>query len=138
MLELIDWLLKHPDVEPPECLWFFSDMQFDPAGHHGDRDKLPDALMVMARDKGIDTARPPMEVALDLYRQAIGPIDVVLWNLAAYSPVPVSAQMPGVLLVSGFDANTFKHVEAWRQNKQPAFDVVEDNQEVVLNTIRSY
>lgn len=138
VLELVDWLMQNPDVEPPECLWFFSDMQFDPASHASGKDNLPEHLMETARQKGIDTAKPPMEVALALYREIIGPVDVVLWNLAAYTPVPVPSDMEGVLLVSGFDTNTFKHVEAWRQNKCEIFNTVEDNQEVILNTIRSY
>lgn len=61
-----------------------------------------------------------------------------MWNLAAYSPVPVPATMQDVLLVSGFDANTFRHVESWRQNKSGKGSVLEDNQEVILNTIRSF
>jgi hypothetical protein len=75
---------------------------------------------------------------MKLYRALLGPVDVVLWNLAAYTPVPVSAKTEGVLLVSGFDANTFRHVSAWRDGKALGEGKVEQNQEVILNTIRAY
>lgn len=138
VLELIDWLKRNDHVQPPDCLWFFSDMQFDPAASARGQDKLPQALLDHAASLGIGRGRPPLELALDLYRRELGPVDVVLWNLAAYSPVPVPSDMQGVLLVSGFDANTFKHVEAWRQGQAPEQESVEINQEVILDAIRDY
>ncbi len=141
VMALIKWLKSNDSVAPPDCLWFFSDMQFHPAS--GARKEIPKDLMAMAKNLGIDTNVPPLELALKLYRKAIGPVDVVLWNLAAYAPIPVPSDMEGVLLVSGFDNNTFRYVETWRQTGQvpgasKGAGKVEDNQEVILDHIRSY
>ena len=136
VLELIAWLKAHPEVQPPDCLWFFSDMQFDPAAQATGSDRLPEAMLERAQALGMGLGRPPLELALELYRQELGPVDVVLWNLAAYRATPVPSDMKGVLLVSGFDANTFKHVAAWRRGD--AQDLVEVNQEVILDAIRAY
>ena len=86
---------------------------------------------------------PPLQVAIELYRKMFGKVDVVLWNLAAYAPVPVPADMDGVLLVSGFDANTFASVKAWRDGKAAnkgadKGDTLAQNQEVILDLIRSF
>jgi hypothetical protein len=43
-----------------------------------------------------------------------------------------------VLLVSGFDANTFASVTAWRDGKKPGQGKVAQNQEVILDLIRSF
>lgn len=139
VIELIAWLKRHDHITPPDCLWFFSDMQFHPP--EASVGKLPDALVAEARELGLDAARPPLELALEIYRRHFGPVDVVLWNLAAYAPVPVPASMPGVLLVSGFDANTFDYVKAWRSGgtlPDAGGGTVEVNQEVVLDAIRRY
>lgn len=137
--ELVTWLKRNRRVRAPECLWFFSDMQFHPAEH---ATNLPPSLQRVAKKHGYGERVPPLELALRLYRQEIGPVDVVLWNLAAYAPAPVAADMEGVLLVSGFDANTFEHVAAWRDgNRRQSRSrerTVEQNQEVVLDQIRSY
>lgn len=138
VLELIDWLKSHDHVQAPDCLWFFSDMQFDPAASARDADRLPEHVLARANALGLGKGRPPLELALELYREEIGPVDVVLWNLAAYTPVPVPADMKGVLLVSGFDANTFRHVEAWRSGQSLEQESVEVNQEVILDAIRTY
>lgn len=134
VMELIRWLRAHPTVQPPECLWFFSDMQFHPAAPAS----VPAELAAQAKELGVARNAPPLEMALALYRSAIGPVDVVLWNLAAYAPTPVPASMKGVLLVSGFDANTFKSVAAWRRGEPLSTASVEVNQEVILDVIRSY
>lgn len=137
IMDLIRWLKKNKDVAPPECLWFFSDMQFHPAG--GASAKVPEELQAEAKALGLGSNVPPLELAVKLYRKVLGPVDVVLWNLAAYAPVPVPATMDNVLLVSGFDANTFKHVEAWREGKTPGGSTsVEVAQEVVLDTVRTF
>lgn len=136
IMELIEWLRGHPQVEPPDCLWFFSDMQFDPAG--GAADQVPARLRKKALVWGLGRNAPPLELALRLYRQAIGPVDVVLWNLAAYAPAPVPSDTEGVLLVSGFDTNTFAQVKAWREGKAPGQAPVAQSQEVILDHIRSY
>jgi len=137
VMELIAWLRAHPEVQPPECLWFFSDMQFHPASTA----TLPAAMAAEVKRLGINPAAPPLEIALNVYRQVLGPVDVVLWNLAAYDPVPVPSSFEGVLLVSGFDANTFRAVQAWREGSAGATaggGTVEVNQEVILETVRSY
>lgn len=137
VMELIAWLKRHDDVQPPDCLWFFSDMQFHPAAAA----TLPGPIAEQARKLGIDLAAPPLEIALKIYRAVFGPVDVVLWNLAAYEPTPVPSNFEGVLLVSGFDANTFRAVQAWREGGQGATaggGTVEANQEVVLDAIRRY
>ncbi len=135
VMELITWLKQHKRVEPPDCLWFFSDMQFHPA--EGALKSVPSELAKDAARLGLGKNVPPLELALQLYRKLIGPVDVVLWNLAAYAPVPVPADMEGVLLVSGFDANTFKNVAAWRAGSTRK-DKVEENQEVILDRIREF
>lgn len=144
VLELIQHLKKNDHITPPDCLWFFSDMQFHPAGGvAGDKDKLPERLLERARSLGMDRNAPPLELALKLYREEIGPVDVVLWNLAAYQGTPVPADMEGVLLVSGFDANTLDQVGEWRRGALEAgqshvSSAAGENQQVILGTIRRF
>jgi hypothetical protein len=133
VMDLIDWLQAHPEVKPPDCLWFFSDMQFHPAGGQAPAG-LAEKVKALLRGGNV----PPLEAALRLYRETFGPVDVVLWNLAAYAPVPVPAEIKGVLLVSGFDANTLRHVTAWREGKAQGEGALVDNQEVILNHIRQF
>lgn len=134
VMELIVWLKRHR-VAAPDCLWFFSDMQFHPA--EGAMKSVPTELAKDAAKLGLGKNVPPLELALKLYRKLIGPVDVVLWNLAAYTPVPVPADMDGVLLVSGFDANTLKNVGEWRSGAARKRKVV-DNQQVILDRIREF
>ncbi len=137
VMDLIRWLMKHRDqVQAPDCLWFFSDMQFHPAA--GGADAIPGDLTKLAKKLGVERSGPPLEIALRMYRAMFGHVDVVLWNLAAYSPVPVPADMPGVLLVSGFDTNTFKQVEAWRSKRTSKTSKVAENQQTVLEAIRRF
>jgi hypothetical protein len=137
IMELIVWLRAHPEVKAPDCLWFFSDMQFHPAA--GGKDCIPKELQALAKQHGVGSREvPPLQVAVELYRALIGHVDVVLWNLAAYAPVPVPADMDGVLLVSGFDANTFASVTAWRDGKKPGQGKLAQSQEVILDLIRSF
>lgn len=135
VVELIEWLMKRRDVRPPDCLWFFSDMQFHPAAQA----KLPDWVRKEASRRGLSLALPPLELAVKLYRAVLGPVDVVLWNLAAYGAVPVPADMEGVLLVSGFDANTLATVGRWRSGKLGSGDApVRVSQRAVLDEIRTF
>ncbi len=136
VIELILWLKKHPEIEPPDCLWFFSDMQFHPAAG-----QLPSNLHKGLRSEQLKMGakEPPLEAALKLYRHCFGAVDVVLWNLAAYSPVPVPSEMEGILLVSGFDANTFRSVAAWREGKElKESQALSENQGLILELIRSF
>jgi hypothetical protein len=134
VVSLIEQLRSQPGIERPDCLWFFSDMQFHPAA----AGKLPGWATREARRLGLDLSGPPLETALALYRALLGPVDVVLWNLAAYAPVPVAADFEGVLLVSGFDANTLKTVARWRAGGGAQARPVRDNQRVLLDEIRTY
>ncbi len=137
VMDLILWLQQNRDVKPPDCLWFFSDMQFHPAVAVGGPAMKP--VVAMAKKLGVGfTNVPPLEVALRIYRQMFGAVDVVLWNLAAYAPVPVPSDMEGVLLVSGFDTNTFSQVETWRKRRELGGGKMATNQNVVLETIRRY
>ena len=134
VLSLIEQLQARPRVARPDCLWFFSDMQFHPAA----AGKLSGWATREARRLGLDLAAPLLEAALALYRALLGPVDVVLWNLAGYAPVPVAADFEGVLLVSGFDANTFKTVARWRAGEGTGSRPVRDNQRAVLDEIRAF
>lgn len=141
VMELIAYLRQNDRVTPPDCLWFFSDMQFHPAARLGDLRQVPRALRAELDRLDVDLSRPPLELAVEIYRALVGHVDVVLWNLAAYAPAPVPANMPGVLLVSGFDTNTFAQVEAWRTGANaPATRETPAAQanEVVLDVIRSF
>lgn len=137
VMELIQQLRRDPTLTPPDCLWFFSDMQFHPAS--GGADAIPASLRQEAVNLGLNLNAPPLEIALKLYRHAFGHVDVVLWNLAAYSPTPVPLDMEGVLLVSGFDTNTLTSVARWREGNisRPDANVV-DSQQVILDEIRRF
>ena len=55
---------------------------------------------------------PPLAAALVLYREVFGQeVSLVLWNLASYEGSPVKSDMERVLLLSGFDANSFRIIE---------------------------
>lgn len=137
VIELIAWLHAHPEIAPPEVLWFFSDMQFHPSS--GALRQLPSPLRATAERLGLSLEdKPPLESALALYRSAVGPVHVVLWNLAAYAPIPVPADIPGVLLLSGFDAQNFAFVERWRKDPSCSFQTAAESQEIIFETIRSY
>ncbi len=141
MMELISWLRVNRDVRPPDCLWFFSDMQFHPAGAKDDapaRKAIPKDLQRMALEFGIEKGAPPLEVAINLYRRAIGPVDCVLWNLAAHPQTPVRPDLPGVLFLSGFDAHSFRHVADWRERRASRKTVAARDKDVVIDAIRTY
>ena len=112
--------------------WIITDV-----GDRGDR-QIQRARGVLKKLGVGFTNVPPLEVALRIYRQMFGAVDVVLWNLAAYAPVPVPSDMEGVLLVSGFDTNTFSQVETWRKRRELGGGKMATNQNVVLETIRRY
>ncbi len=141
IMELIAYLRENDRVTPPDCLWFFSDMQFHPAAKLDGLRGVPKALRAEIERMNVDLSRPPLEIAVEIYRALISHVDVVLWNLAAYEPAPVPSKMKGVLLVSGFDTNTFAQVEAWRTGANTSVTretSVADGNQVVLDTIRSF
>ncbi|MCA9806151.1 MAG: hypothetical protein KC777_29490 [Cyanobacteria bacterium HKST-UBA02] len=99
--ELIQLLAADPSMPRPRTLFFFSDMQFHPA---------PSSIDPIARNfmHLAPWSKPPLVAAIEAYRQLIGPVKVVLWNLASYDNSPAPADMEDVIMLSGFDANTFK------------------------------
>lgn len=118
VMNLIALLLKHPSRPRPRTLYFFSDMQFHPPEVQTVEPKLVEAL----RKKGLefDASVPPLQAALKAWHHVLGPVDVVLWNLAAYDNAPLPSRVPNVLMLAGFDANSFRHVSAWQASGSPA------------------
>lgn len=117
MVSLIEILLAKPHLARPRTLFFFSDMQFHPP----ELQKLPDKKTLPAELRFLFQPHvPPLAAAIHAYRRLLGPVDVVLWNLAAYDNAPLPSNMEGVLMLAGFDANTFRHVETWQNSGSPA------------------
>lgn len=112
-LGLIRRLLIYPDIPRPEALWYFSDMQFHPPTDQGSA--TPEMLQGLPRSNWNPNI-PPLEAAIELYRELIGPVDIVLWNLAGYDNEPVKSSVDHVLMVSGFDANTFDLFRKWKES----------------------
>lgn len=164
IVSFIDQLLKNPKIKRPQTLYFFSDMQFDPPDaptsfnywsqpgcfqNHimgfSRRIKNQDILKNEKLVNYLKPNKPPLVAALDAYRELIGSVDVVLWNMAAYNASPMPSTVDNVLLVSGFDANTFKHINDWKKSgvvssastKNDSVHKVKDDQ-VVLDQIRLF
>lgn len=117
VVDLIVQLLAAPARRRPRTLYFFSDMQFHPPAEH----LLHNAAKVPAEARGFFTPHtPPLLGAIHAYRALLGPVDVVLWNLAAYDNAPLPSNMEGVMMLAGFDANSFRHVTAWQEAGSPA------------------
>ncbi|MEZ4460508.1 MAG: hypothetical protein R3E66_12440 [bacterium] len=138
VMHLIEWLKENRDVRPPDCLWFFSDMQFHPAA--AAQGAVANEMAGLAKRLGVGVKNvAPLEAALEIYRQMFGPVDVTsAGTTSPCAPVPVPSDMEGVLLVSGFDTNTFSQVETWRKRRELGGGKVKTNQNVVLETIRRY
>jgi hypothetical protein len=117
---LLAILLAEPARPRPRTLFFFSDMQFHPpasqtlAPMYKGRYRHPEADGLVRSLPELDPRDPPLLAVLKLWREHIGPVDVVLWNLAAYDASPTPSGMDHVLLLSGFDANSFDHVRKWQ------------------------
>ncbi|MCP3059244.1 hypothetical protein LXT21_10710 [Myxococcus sp. K38C18041901] len=118
VVNLVAQLLEAPARPRPRTLYFFSDMQFHPP----EVQTLSPARVAWLREHGIafDASVPPLQAALQAWHRALGPVDVVLWNLAAYDASPLPSRVPNVLMLSGFDANSFRHVSAWQAAGSPA------------------
>ena len=114
VVSLIKLLLQEPGRARPRTLYFFSDMQFHPPA----RQKFDGALPARVRSY-FTPQTPPLLAALRAYRELLGPVDVVLWNLAAYDNAPLPSGMDGVLMLAGFDANSFRHVTTWQESGSP-------------------
>ncbi len=114
---LLARLLREPRRPRPRTLYFFSDMQFHPPTQQSftpqwRKGEPADPLAGLARP--LDPRDPPLLALLKLWRETLGPVDVVLWNLAAYDASPAPSGMDHVLMLSGFDANSFSHVRKWQ------------------------
>ncbi|WP_338863297.1 hypothetical protein [Myxococcus stipitatus] len=118
VVNLIFRLLDEPSRPRPRTLYFFSDMQFHPPHLQS----LMPARLEVIRERGIsfDSSVPPLLAAIQLWHELLGPVDVVLWNLAAYENAPLPSSLPHVLLLAGFDANSFRHVSEWQARGSPA------------------
>jgi hypothetical protein len=153
VLSLIEWLDKRQDVPRPEVLVFLSDMQFHPpADQFTDRQlkKLPERYRKLLQ-KPEFRQMPPLAAAIVLYREVLGHnVSVVIWNLAFYRGSPAPSGMERVLLMSGFDANSFRIIEQWLragspgtampQNSGPdaASGQSESSFQAVLHALRKY
>jgi hypothetical protein len=112
VVALIKLLLKETDRPRPRTLFFFSDMQFHPAGRQTVAAfGLPETVREYFRP-----TVAPLRAALRAYTELLGPVDVVLWNLAAYDAAPLPSGTDGVLMLAGFDANSFRHVSTWQES----------------------
>lgn len=119
---LLSLLLAQPQRARPRTLFFFSDMQFAPPAqqklpsfHYGQPEQ-PTELPDLPK---LDPRAPPLLAVLKLWRERLGPVDVVLWNLAAYDNAPLPSGMDHVLMLAGFDANSFQHVVKWQAQGSP-------------------
>lgn len=119
---LLALLLSEPNRARPRTLFFFSDMQFAPpaqqtlsAFNYG-QPQTPKALPHLPE---LGPREPPLLAVLKLWRERLGPVDVVLWNLAAYDNAPLPSGMDHVLMLAGFDANSFQHVVKWQARGSP-------------------
>lgn len=114
-LSLIRQLLADDSLPRPDTLWYFSDMQFHPPEDQGQAtDEMLSGLPRQYWDKNV----PPLEAAIKMYQEVIGPVDIVLWNLNGYDSSPVKSAMNHVLLVSGFDTNTFELFTKWKESRR--------------------
>ncbi|NTX34548.1 hypothetical protein HUA78_08875 [Myxococcus sp. CA033] len=118
VMNLIALLLKNPSRPRPRTLYFFSDMQFHPP----EVQTVEPGLVESLRKRGIefDASVPPLQAVLQAWHHVLGPVDVVLWNLGAYENAPLPSRVPNVLMLAGFDANSFRHVSAWQASGSPA------------------
>jgi hypothetical protein len=153
MLHLMTWLVEHPNVRPPEVLVVLSDMQFHPPDTITPQQKklLPVRYQRLLDQPGF-RRMPPLAAAIVLYREVLGQeVSLVLWNLASYEGAPVPSGMDRVLLLSGFDANSFRSIEQWLRAGSPGSVMPTDPQgapassgqsnssfEAVLAAVRRY
>ncbi len=121
LIALINWLVEHPQVPHPEVLVVLSDMQFHPPAHI-----TPDQLRILPRkyqhliQRPAFSQMPPLAAAMVLYREVLGnDVNLILWNLASYEGSPVPSNMERVLMLSGFDANSFHTIEQWLRAGSP-------------------
>lgn len=119
---LLSLLLAQPGRARPRTLFFFSDMQFAPPAEQtlsGAGSHRSDSEGELASLPALDPREPPLLAVLKLWRERLGPVDVVLWNLAAYDNAPLPSGMDHVLMLAGFDTNSFQHVVKWQAQGSP-------------------
>ena len=152
VLSLMELLLKDPSMKRPDTLFFFSDMQFHPPDApqvcHVWGQKYKKHLLSLTKTgerikQYLDIRKPPLVAAIDAWRSLIGPVDIVLWNMATYEASPVPSKVDNVLLVSGFDVNTMKHIDNWKKSGSKAASTrsipeAVKNPEIVLEKIREF
>ena len=147
------WLLEHPDMQPPEVLVILSDMQFAPPEviAPGQKNILPPRYRSLMEQPEF-RRMPPLAAAMVLYHEVLGQeVSLVLWNLASYQGSPVPSNMERVLMLSGFDANSFRIIEQWLQAGSPGTAMPSDQEhapegllqsnssfEAVLEALRRY
>ncbi len=121
VVSLLQLLVGQPSRPRPRTLYFFSDMQFHPPEQQTLGGK-GEGKAEFLRKLGVsfEASTPPLLAALKAWHQALGPVDVVLWNLAAYDNAPLPSTVPNVLMLAGFDANSFRHVSTWQAEGSPA------------------
>jgi hypothetical protein len=121
MLDLMAWLVERPHVPRPEVLVVLSDMQFHPPATLGKNElELVPAKFRKLIERPEFKNMPPLASAIVLYREIIGSeVSLILWNLAAYSGSPVPSGMDRVLMLSGFDTNSFKIIANWLNAGSP-------------------
>jgi hypothetical protein len=128
MLNLINWLKERPHVPRPEAIVILSDMQFHPPEKLSEHELnlVPDKFKKLIQRPEFKKM-PPLASAIVLYREILGSdVSLILWNLATYAGSPVPGGMDRVLLLSGFDTNTFKIVETWLNAGSPGTAMPED------------
>ena len=121
MIDLINYLVAAPRQPRPEVLVILSDMQFYPPASI-DRTLLKNVPQKYQKliQKPAFAKMPPLAAAIVLYREILDTeVSLVLWNLAAYQGSPAPSGMERVLMLSGFDANSFKTIEAWLRAGSP-------------------
>lgn len=121
MIALMNWLLEHPESPRPEVLVILSDMQFHPPASidPGQLRILPTRYQNIINSPAFKEM-PPLAAAIVLYREIFGSeISLVLWNLATYEGSPVPSKMDRVLMLSGFDTNSFQIMEQWLRAGSP-------------------
>lgn len=116
---LLAILLSEPERPRPRTLFFFSDMQFHPPSDQSFGSTWGKPPEVLKKLPPLDPTAPPLLAVLKLWRETLGAVDVVLWNLAAYDNAPLPSGMDHVLMLSGFDANSFAHVQKWQERGSP-------------------
>jgi hypothetical protein len=114
---LLRRLLEEPLRPRPRTLVFFSDLPFHPP----ELQALPPGRQDALHELGIalDPAIAPLEAVLRAFRARIGPLEVVLWDLARSVRGALPSALPGVRLLAGFDVGAFSALAHWQAAGSP-------------------